>query len=971
MRRNLSSISGLLIFGLAPVLASCLILVILSSDGAMADETTLIVHYLRSDGRYDGWTLWTWDAAGDGDSRELEAAEEDAGGLTFRLDLSRYGEGTRIGLLPKYGDWESKDPPDRIWTPEMGAEVWIMGGYPQLLNEEPDAALGRDRGGPEFTVHYHRPEEDYGGWTLWTWDDKTEKDSQELRAEGQDDFGLIFKVAKKNYGDGLQIGVLPKYGNWADKDAPDRIWFPFIGDEVWIVSGDPELHDERPDTSPWVRGGFVDEPDLVAVSLSRSMPAREIVPQHFTLRNDAGQEVPILTAVPDPPAAKASTRVHLRLGRSFDLAADRLDGFTLEVEGYRPGGLTVRRLLDGPAFTSNRPMGAIVSDGRTTLRVFAPVASLVTVLLYEEPEGGTPRKVELVPGEKGLWEAVLEEDLSGLYYTLEAGGDDPRFHPDREVIDPYSRCNTAHDGRGMILADETPVADRPDFPIDEAIIYELHIRDFTIDEQSGIRQKGKYLGLTEEGTVMPDHPDVHTGLDHLVELGVNAVQIMPVQDFENDERGQVYNWGYMPVHFNSPDGWYATQVHGPARVKEFKQLVDALHRRGIRVIMDAVYNHTAETSPLKVFSFNGLAPGYYYRLKEDGSYWNGSGTGNEFRSEAPMARKFILDSVEYWVREYKVDGYRFDLMGLIDLETMEQIVQRLRAIDPHLLIHGEPWTGGQTPITPTVKGMQRGKGFTVFGDHFRDAIKGGVFDLNPGYVQTGINIDRIKKGIQGSINDFTAAPVEVINYSACHDNHTFWDRLLLTTRNRADVDDADRIRMNKLGAALVLTSQGIPFLHSGQEMLRTKGGDENSYNKPDSVNKIRWQWKVDHRDVFEYYRGLIALRKAHPIFRMKTRQEVIENLKFFDDHLGLTVPPRCVAYQLTRGASGDIWEKVLVLFNADEQERQFTLPQGRWVVVVDEDEAGSEPVRSGPQKMEKQAGVPGRSAMVMYLEDNE
>jgi pullulanase len=961
-------IRGVLKFGL--MLASWLILTALFGSEAMADETTLIVHYLRSDGQYDGWTLWTWDDATDGDSQELQAVGQDADGLVFHVDIAQYGAGNRIGLLPKYGDWERKDPPDRVWTPEMGAEVWIVGGYPRLLAERPGAALAEDLGAPQFTVHYHRPEGDYGGWTLWTWDDKTEGDSKELRAEKQDDFGLVFVVTKKDYGDGLQIGLLPKYGNWVDKDAPDRIWFPFLGDEVWIVSGDPELYAQRPDISPWVRGGFVDGPDLVTVSLSKSMSSDEIDPKNFALKDAHGEKIPILTVVAQPPTATASAEISLRVGRPFDLTSDRLDRFTIEVKGYRPGGLTVRKILDGPEFTSNQPMGTMVSGGKTTLRVFAPTASRVVVLLYEQPEGGTPRAVEMASAEKGLWEIVLPEDLRGLYYTLKVDGDDPRFHPDKEIIEPYSRCNTAHDGRELILTDETPVAERPGFGIDEAIIYELHIRDFTIDENSGIQHRGKYLGFTEEGTVMRGHPEVKTGLDHLVELGVNTVQIMPIQDFENDETSQKYNWGYMPVHFNSPDGWYATQVYGPARVVEFKKLVDALHRRGIRVVMDVVYNHTAETSPSKVFSFNGLAPGYYYRLKEDGSYWNGSGTGNEFRSEAPMGRKFILDSVEYWVREYQVDGFRFDLMGLIDLETMEQIVQRLRAIDPHLLIYGEPWTGGQTPITPTVKGMQRGKGFAVFGDHFRDALKGGVFDLNPGYVQTGINIDRIKKGIQGSINDFTASPLEAINYVACHDNHTFWDRLLLTTRNRTDVDDIDRIRMDKLGAALVLTSQGLPFLHSGQEMLRTKGGDGNSYNKPDAVNMIRWQWKVDHRDVFEYYRGLIALRKAHPIFRMRTRQEVIENLKFFDDHLGLPVPPRCVAYLLTRGTTNDGWEKVVLLFNPNENEEQFTLPAGRWIVVVDEDEAGSEPVRTGPGRMEKKARVPGRSAMVMHLEEN-
>ena len=266
------------------------------------------------------------------------------------------------------------------------------------------------------------------------------------------------------------------------------------------------------------------------------------------------------------------------------------------------------------AYVTDQPMGAILSDPGTQFRVFTPTASAVQVLLYDQPVGGEARVLDMTSREGGLWEVMVEEDLHGYYYTVRARGNDPRFDAKRELIDPYSRCNTAHDGRGMILREMTPVADRPDFGIDEAIIYELHVRDFTIDENSGVQHKGKYLGLTEVGTTMPDHPEVKTGLDHLVELGVNAVQIMPIQDFENDESKGTYNWGYMPVHFNSPDGWYATERYGPARVEEFKKLVDALHRRGIRVIMDVVYNHTAETSPAKVFSFNGLVPGYYYRL---------------------------------------------------------------------------------------------------------------------------------------------------------------------------------------------------------------------------------------------------------------------------------------------------------------------------------------------------------------------
>jgi pullulanase len=949
----------------------CFVLAFSGSARSIGQEEVLVVHYLRPAGDYEGWTLWVWDDKTEGDSQELAVEGQDDDGLIFEVVKRDYGDGSTIGLLPKFGNWESKDHPDRVWTPELGDEVWILAGFPKLLSEKPDMSKTEDRGGSQVTVHYHRPEGDYGGWTLWTWNDKTEGVSQELPAAEQDDYGLVFHVTKKDYGDGTQIGLLPKFGKWVAKDAPDRVWFPFMGDEVWILSENPELHSQRPDISPWVRGGFVDAPDQVIVALSKAMPSGEIKVENFTVQDKEGAGVPIQRVEGIPPTGPAAREIRVTVERPFQLHKDQLDQFVIAAKGYRPGRLTIRGILDSTAYISDEPMGAIASPQETLFRVFAPTASKVAVLLYDQSEGGNPRVVEMVLAEKGLWEISLPEDLSGAYYTLRAEGNDSRFDPKRELIDPYSRCNTAHNGRGLIIHDETPVADRPDFGIDEAIIYELHLRDFTIDENSGVQNKGKYLGLTEEGTSMPGHPQVKTGLDHLVELGVNAVQIMPIQDFENDESGETYNWGYMPVHFNSPDGWYATEKHGPARVQEFKRLVDALHRKGIRVIMDVVYNHTAETSPAKVFSFNGLVPGYYYRLKQDGSFWNGSGTGNEFRSEAPMARKFILDSVEYWVRRYKVDGYRFDLMGLMDLETVVQIAQKLRDIDPNLLIHGEPWTGGQTPITPTVKGAQRSRGFSVFGDHFRDAIKGGVFDLNPGYVQTGINIDRIKRGIEGSINDFTDNPLETLNYVACHDNHTFWDRLLLTTKRRTDITDADRIRMDKMGAVLVLTSQGIPFIHSGQEMLRTKGGDDNSYNKPDAVNKIRWQWKMDHRDVFEYYRGLIALRKAHPIFRMKNRREVLDNLKFFDDDLGIPVPSRCIAYRLTKGNSGDGWDQVILLFNPNGKQVSFSLPEGKWTVVVDEDEVGETAVKTGPPSFSKgKAQVPGRSAMVLFKKED-
>ena len=346
---------------------------------------------------------------------------------------------------------------------------------------------------------------------------------------------------------------------------------------------------------------------------------------------------------------------------------------------------------------STQPLGAIYAPKQTMFRVWAPTASNVTLHLYEAPAGGRARISAMRKLDDGCWEKAILDDLLGRYYTYTASGDDPRFDPNRELLDPYAKAVTNHDGRSIIVYDETPVAARPSFPPSEAIIYEMHIRDFTIDPDSGIQRRGKYLGVIEPGTHLTGRLDVTTGLDHLVELGVNVVQLLPIAEFHNNKAEDLYGWGYDAVHHFSPEGWYATDRFTARRVCEVKQMVNELHLRGIRVTLDVVFNHTFESiSSGRVYSFEGLVPGYFYRLRPDGSYWNGSGVGNEFRTEAPMVRRYLLDSLKHWVTEYKVDGFRFDLLGLVDRETIRQVTQELHAIDPNLLIYGEPWAGGST-----------------------------------------------------------------------------------------------------------------------------------------------------------------------------------------------------------------------------------------------------------------------------------
>jgi pullulanase len=451
-------------------------------------------------------------------------------------------------------------------------------------------------------------------------------------------------------------------------------------------------------------------------------------------------------------------------------------------------------------------------------------------------------------------------------------------------------------------------------------------------------------------------------------MGVNVVQLQPVSEFANDEPNDRYGWGYDVVHHNSPDGWYATERYDARRVAEVKRMIDALHRQGVRVTLDVVFNHTFEAAPKhRVYSFEGLVPGYYYRMKHDGGYWNGSGTGNEFRTEAPMARRYIIDSVKYWVNEYKVDGFRFDLLGLIDLETVREVVRELRAIDPNLLIYGEPWAGGPTPIQINGKGAQRGGGWAVFNDHFRDVLKGNVFEARAtGFIQSGFNVEEVKKGIRGAVDDFTDSPLEAVNYVECHDNHTLWDRLLISTADDASVTAADRRAMDKFAAAIIFTSQGIPFIQCGQEFLRTKGGDHNSYDKPDAVNMIRWREKAEQYDVVEYYRGLIELRRAHPLFRLETADEARGAVKFLDDQLGLPVPERCIGFLIEDGAGHDDWSRALVLLNSQAKAVEFAIPEGEWKVFGDSMHAGNSELRHSAAKLSAgRALVAARSALIL------
>lgn len=586
---------------------------------------------------------------------------------------------------------------------------------------------------------------------------------------------------------------------------------------------------------------------------------------------------------------------------------------------------------------------------KTTFKIWSPTAERVRLKLYEAGDGGEPIEIQyLERGEKGVWTKEVMGDRKGTYYTYQIRVNDEWLE---ETPGIYAQAVGVDGERAMVidLSDTNPEGwDNDQGPVlrfpNEAIIYEAHVRDLSIHPESGIQHKGKFLGLSEKETKGPNGES--TGLSHIKEMGVTHVHLLPSFDhYSINERkldSAQYNWGYDPKNYNVPEGSYATDpYHAEVRIKEFKQMVQAFHKEGIGVILDVVYNHTGKTENS---NFNLEVPGYYYRFWEDGSYSDAAACDNETASERTMMRKFMIESVLYWAKEYHLDGFRFDLMGIHDVETMNQIAEALKAFNPSILVYGEGWTAGDSPLPVEERGIKvnipQMPLVTAFSDDLRDGLKGSVFDEHDtGFVSGKPGMEEsIKFGVVGCLEHaqidygrvnysntpWTLEPWQSIAYVSCHDNHTLFDKLQIS---RADVSEEERIAMNKLAMAIVMTSQGISFLHAGGEMLRTKGGDHNSYKSPDSVNQIDYSRKTTYAEVLDYYKNLIALRKAHPAFHMPSAEMLRKHLSFESGGDGLVV------YTLSDHANGDSWKNIKVFYNANPNTVDYPL-QGEWKKAV-------------------------------------
>ncbi|MCK5732310.1 MAG: type I pullulanase [Tenericutes bacterium] len=841
-------------------------------------------------------------------------------------------------------------------------------------------------------IHYYRYSGDYADWNVWGWQTLPTSEEGESFTFSTDETaaeynygGVVTEIdIAETFPDVERIGLIIRRGDWLEKDGDaDRyIDIPETTSNgefhIYFVEGDSSvgtsLNDvDGPDKFPKFKSAYFTSMYEITFSATESIVATNI---QLKIDGIADNNISVVT---DESGGTVTVLTELDFSKSYVIEAtfssdSSVNEYTVTYDGiYDSEAFETAYAYDGE-------LGAIVDGDETIFRVWAPISDSIDLNIYST---GTPliyggsdtpvKTVAMTKGIKGTFSYTESENLHGSYYTYSVTNGSLT----NEVVDPYAKGVGINGLRGLVVdfsqtnPDGFTYNDRP-ANIDsytDAIIYELHVRDLTTDStwNGSEENRGKYLGLIEAGTT---YENVKTGFDHIVDLGVTHVQLLPFFDYGvvdesklDDDEYNSFNWGYMPLNFNALEGTYSSDPYdGLERISEMKQVITAYGDAEIRINMDVVYNHHGLTANS---NFELLVPGYYFRKTSSGAFSNGSGTGNETASERAMMSKFIIDPTVFWASEYNISGFRFDLMGLHDTETMNQLTEELRAIDPTIMVYGEPWTGGTTPLPEAEKADKTNLAemtyVGAFNDDIRDGIKGSVFAREQGgYIQGDFSeqyIAKVKYGIVGGIaypgvngsklseaKIWHTEPIKTINYVACHDNNTLYDKLYLTLEEDGLTDLITPLQKQAYG--IVLTSQGISFIHAGDEFLRSKpletgsGFDHNSYESLDSVNQIKWNLKTseDGFDVYNYIKGLIELRKEHASFRMDNSIDILANLDFvYEDEEGV------IAYSLTNTASSDEYENILVIQNANDKNVRLKLPtNGGWVLIVDEDEANIE-----------------------------
>lgn len=849
----------------------------------------------------------------------------------------------------------------------------VLMGLPLNMN----VVQGEESEDVTLRIHYHRFDNNYEGWNLWLWPEGG--GGVAYNFESSDDYGSYTEVTVPGSASTANVGIIVRLNEWEAKDVESDRFIPMDlqNDEgiidVYLVQSEATIYYELEDVDL--------SPKFISAELSGTERAdiKVTVPfvleganESFELVTSEGREIGIkyMTSTESGDMVGSATLVfeeELSIEETYFLSSDDIKSYPL----------SMTKAFDMPNFDElfyydGDDLGASYTKESTSFRLWAPTAREVSLMLYTEGSNG--ELIEEIPMDedvKGTYVTSVERDLNGVYYTYKVLVGDVY----NEAVDPYAKAIGVNGNRAMVIDMEATNPDnwdqdvKPEFDnATDAIVYELHIRDLSMSETSGITNKGKFLGLTETGTTNDE--GLSTGLDHIKDLGITHLQLLPVFDYRSIDETSLennnFNWGYDPQNYNAVEGSYSSDpTDGAVRINEFKTMVQTLHSEDIRVVMDVVYNHTGASVDSHL---NKLVPNYYYRI-EDGKLSNGSGCGNETASERAMVRKMIVESVVYWASEYHIDGFRFDLMGLHDLKTMNLVRSELDKIDPSIIIYGEGWTAGATPLKEGESCLKANTflmpGIGAFSDDLRDAIKGHVFEAEaPGFVNGGSGLEEsVKFGVVGATMhsqiDYSAvnysdipwadSPAQSINYAEAHDNLTLWDKLQVTN---PDDSREDLILMDKMSAAIFLTSQGVPFIHAGMEFLRSKDGDHNSYQSSDEVNMLDWSLKSENIDVYNYYKGLIGLRKNHPAFRMTEAADIAENISFYGStpsYGSLQLPEgqtNTVAYLINNNANGDDSGAIFVGFNGTREAVELVIPSSNWVQVVDKDQVDLEGIKT-------------------------
>jgi len=847
----------------------------------------------------------------------------------------------------------------------------------------------------KLIVHYYRFDGEYAPWSLWIWPyEPVGGDGEQYMQTGEDAYGKTFEIdlTESKFDGTTSVGVIVRDADWGKDVGMDR----FI--DVTNPNGSGEVHVYLVQNDPAIVYTEA-EADVSHKVLSATFRDENTVSFNTTAVT-TGDKVSVFADDVLVTTANFNAGTNNYATIDIDGSVDLTKKYTIEVDfgDTEPASSSIG--FDGfytsdvfnDQFGYDGELGAIYTASKTTFKLWAPISDAVTLNLYTKGHKATqmdydsvagvdtPYQTEVMTlGDKGVWSVDVMGDLDGIYYTYSVTNGDYT----NEVTDPYAYTAGLNGDRGMVIDfdayDPTgwDTDTRPDTmdSYTDAIIYELHVRDLTSHSTwTGTEDyRGKMLGLVEPGT---SYSGVTTGFDHIKELGITHVQLVPVFDHGiidesrlNDEtyygiKDGIFNWGYMPQNFNVVEGSYSTDPYnGEVRTTEFKEMVQAFHDEDIRVIMDVVYNHTGRSADS---NFDLILPGYYFRMNTDGTFSNGSGTGNETASERYMFNKYMVDSLLFWTNEYNVDGFRFDLMKLHDVDTMNDIVDALHDIDPTIMVFGEPWTGGTSPLSDSEaafnSNLDRMPGVAVFNDDTRDGIKGSVFESQgTGFVQGNNYSDaRVLLGITGATAhpDLSLAalpkgawalqPTQTINYATAHDNNTLYDKIKLSTSGLSETRITE---MQRQANAMILTSQGIPFLHSGVEFLRSKPCtviegeaqgdcdsaklyDHNSYRSPDETNQFDYNVKVTNIETYNYYKNLIELRKMKDVFTLSTKAEIDASLE-----LHPTQEFGMVSYMLHD--DNDLWKTTYIVHNNGDSAKEFYVNKGTWNVIATTEEFGA------------------------------